>query len=423
MESAVTLSTVDRAEQVLLDNEPEIALGLVRGLYGQVLPSSDRGRALAIEVVCLERLGRIEEAERLVVEMMKEEGDDHAYVLAAGIEFSELDSPLHAEVFLRNLCEIDPGSSVAWYNLAIALGREERFVEAVHAYDRCIAIAPEFSDAYRQKAYCLETMDDLPGAAATYRRYLELSPEDAEAWKSLGIVESDQRRFTEAYDAFRHAVQYSTEPEDIYFNWAITAVRNSDTEQQRVCIDKLQDIDPSGWRTLLARADQEEADGQVWAAWELLCEAFENVLDEDAEGGESDDEDAEGYVASVLLRFAYRHDMREHVSEYVLQIIEERIFTEEVLDALQALEGRLSNSAASFQAVLKRSDNGTDTYIVYGVSADDADEAGRLALAFEERCVPGLNTSLYALHQLTAPDEGRIGVYWRSDEFDRPPGV
>ncbi len=423
MESAVTLNTVDRAEQVLLDNEPEIALGLVRGLYGQVLPSSDRGRALAIEVVCLERLGRTDEAERTVVEMMKEEGDDHAYVLAAGIEFSELDSPLHAEVFLRNLCEIDPASSVAWYNLAIALGREDRFVEAVQAYDRCITITPEFSDAYRQKAFCQETMDDLPGAAATYRRYLELSPEDADAWKSLGIVESDQRRFTEAYDAFRHAVQHTAEPEDIYFNWAITAVRNSDVEQQRVCIDKLQDIDPNGWRTLLARADQEENDGQVWAAWELLCEAFENVLDEDAEPDESDDEDTEGYVSSVLLRFAYRHDMREHVTEYVLRIFEERLFTEEVLEALQALEGRFSNTAASFQAVMKRTDNGTDAYIVYGVSADDADEAGRLALAFEERCAPDTVASLYALHQLTAPDEGRIGVYWRSGEFDRPPGM
>lgn len=422
MESAVTLSAVDRAEQVLLDNEAEIALGLVRGLYGQMLPSSDRGRALAIEVVCLERLGRTEEGERIVVEMMKEEGDDHAYVLAAGIEFSELDSPLHAEVFLRNLCEIDPNSDVAWYNLAIALGREDRFVEAVQAYDRCIAIVPEFADAHRQKAYCLETMEDLPNAAAAYRRYLELNPADAEAWKSLGIVESDQRRFTEAYDAFRHAVEHTAEPEDIYFNWAITAVRNSDTEQQRVCIDKLQDIDPEGWRTLLTRADQEEHDGQVWAAWELLGEALDNVLESDAEGAE-DDDDAPGYVASVLLRFADRHDMREHASEYVLRIFEEQLFTEDVLEALQTLDGRFSNTATSFQAVVKRVTNGVETYAVYGVSADDADEAGRLALAFEERCEPGAEPTLYALHQLTSPDEGRVGVYWRSGEFDRPPGA
>jgi len=291
--STVTLSTVDRAEQVLLDGEPEIALGLVRGLYGQVLPSTDRGRALAIEVVCLERLDRGDEAERVVADLMKEEGDDHAYVLAAGVEFSELDSPLHAEVFLRNLCELDPNSDLAWYNLAIALGREDRFVEAIEAYDRCIAISPSLADAYLQKAYCQETIDDLEGAAGTYRKCLELDPADAETWKSLGIVESDRRRFTEAYDAFRHAVQHAEEPEDIYYNWAITAVRNSDAEQQRICIDKLQDIDPDGWRTLLTRADREEAEGQVWAAWELLCEAFENVL-ESEEGEVEGDDDARG---------------------------------------------------------------------------------------------------------------------------------
>ena len=422
MESALTLSTVDRAEQVLFDNEPEIALGLVRGLYGQVLPSSDRGRALAIEVVCLERLGKHEDAQRIVVDMMREEGDDHAYILAAGIEFSELDAPLHAEVFLRNLCELDPNSSVAWYNLAIALGREDRFVEALQAYDRCVAITPEFSDAHLQKAYCQETMDDLPGAAATYRRYLELNPEDGEAWKLLGIVESDQRRFTEAYDAFRHAVKHTQEPEDIYFNWAITAVRNADSEQQRACIDKLQDIDPEGWRTLLTRADQEENDGQVWAAWELLGEAFENVLEAESDDPD-DDEDACSYVVSVLLRFAYRHDMREHAQEHVLRVFEEQLFTEDVLESLQALEGRLSNTATSFQVVLKCAAGGAESYVVYGVSTDDADEAGRLALSFEERCGPGQELTLYSIQQLTSPDEGRIGVYWRSGDLDRPPGA
>ncbi len=422
MDSALTLNTVDRAERVLLEGDPEGALQLVRNLYGQILPSSDRGRALAIEVVCLERLSKSEEAERLVVEMMKEEGDDHAYVLAAGVQFSDLEAYLHAEVYLRNLCEMNPSSEVAWYNLAVALGREGRLVEAVQAYDRCIALTPGLGDAYRQKAYCQEMLDDNAGAADTYRQYLALNADDAEAWKALGIVESDRRRFAEAYDAFRRAAEQSREPEDVYYNWAISAVRNSDAEQQRRCIDKLQDIDPEGWRTLLTRADQEELEGNVWPAWELLCEAFENATTDSGENQEDEDEDVGGYVAAALLRFAHRHDLRDHAQDYVQRIFEERLFSEDALEALQAFEGRLSNSATSFQVVVRRGGADAAHYLVYGVSADDADEAGRLAIEFEARCAPDEGTSLYAIHQLSTPDEGLIGVYWRSEEFDRPPG-
>lgn len=413
---ATTVSTLERAEELLQNHDLDQALATVRKLYGQSLPSSDRARALAVEVVCLERLDKGEEAERLIVGTMKEEGDDLAFVLAAGIAFSELDSFLHAEVFLRNLCELEPDNHAAWYNLAIALGREGRYEEAVRAYDECIAHAPDFDEAYVQKAYCLEMLNDLAGSVATYHEYLERSPKDAEIWKALGIVESDRRRFTEAYAAFQKAAECTDDPEDIYFNWAITAARQNDLEQLERCIEQLQDLDAESWRTLLARADYEEAEGHVWPGWELLCEAFETALDDE------EDEEARSYVAASLLRYAYRHEMADHASEAVLQMFDQGLFAEDVLEALQALEGRLSNAAISYQVVLRTERDGRDRFIVYGVAADNADEAGRLAVEFEGRCSHDA-WDLYSIHQLTTPDEGRIGVYWRSSESDRAPGA
>jgi hypothetical protein len=144
------------------------------------------------------------------------------------------------------------------------------------------------------------------------------------------------------------------------------------------------------------------------------------VLDSDDE--EEEDDEAKAYVAASLLRFAARNDMREHAAEHVLRLFEERILSSEVLEALEELEGRLSNSAASYQVMLRSSDPDRVRYIVYGVSADSADEAGQIAIAFEERCSATAWT-LYMIHQLTQPDEGRIGVYWRSQEYNRPPGT
>jgi len=41
---------------------------------------------------------------------------------------------------------------------------------------------------------------------------------------------------------------------------------------------------------------------------------------------------------------------------------------------------------------------------------------------FQERCAPEPWT-LFAIHQLSQPDEGRVGVYWRSRLYNRPPGA
>lgn len=417
MESTTTVSTIDRAEELLTTGDTQPALDMVRTLYGQTLTSTDRGRALAIESVCLLELERAEDAERLIAELMKEEGDDLAFVLAAGIEFSDLGEHTQAEVFLRNLTELDAANHLAWFNLAINLGREERYLEAAEAYQKCLALNAEFAEGYVQRAYCLEALNDYDGASAMYRAYLERVPEDDEVWKSLGIVESDRKRFDEAYAAFEKALGCTDEPEDIWFNWAITAVRRDDEETLERCITKLQDLNPEGWRTLLARADYEESQEHVWPAWELLSEALEAVLEDDDE-----EDEAAGYVGAAVLRFANRNDMRDHAAEHVLRLFEEDLLTEEVVEALQALEGRMSNTAASFQVTLRNQGEERSTYIVYGASADSADEAGRMALAFQERCAQEPWT-LFAIHQLSQPDEGRVGVYWRSRLYNRPPGA
>jgi tetratricopeptide (TPR) repeat protein len=417
VESTTTISTIDRAEELLSSGDTQPALDMVRTLYGQTLASTDRGRALAIEAVCLLELERAAEAEQLIGLVMKEEGDDLAFVLAAGIEFSDLGEHTQAEVFLRNLCDLDANNHLAWFNLAINFGREERYLEAAEAYQKCLALNAEFTEAYVQRAYCLEALNDLENAAGMYRAYLERTPDDEEVWKSLGIVESDRKRFGEAYAAFEKALGCTDEPEDIWFNWAITAVRRDDEETLERCITKLQDLNPEGWRTLLARADYEEAQEHVWPAWELLSEALETALDD-----EDEEDEAAGYVGAALLRFANRNDMREHAAEHVLRLFEEDLLTEEVIEALQVLEGRMSNTAASFQVMLRSDGDERPVYIVYGVSADSADEAGRLAQSFHERCAPE-TWALHAIHQLSQPDEGRVGVYWRSRLYTRPPGV
>ena len=418
------MNTVDRAEELVVAGKFSDALALIQTLYDQTLPGSDRGRALALEVVVLESLERSQEAHNLINDVMKEEGDDHTFVLAAGVEFAELSAFPHAEMFLKNLCELTPSDPIPWFNLAISLGREGRFSESIAAYDSCLAAEPEFADAYFQKAHCQEMMGEMDQAAHTYSVYLERSPEDGEAWVGLGVIYSDLGKFDDAYAAFTKATTVDYDQEETYYNWAITAVRHQDLEQVLKCIEELQELNPVGWRTLMTRADFEESQDHIWPAWEILLEAFEEALED-----EHLDEASRDYVIATVLRFANRNKMHEHASEVVERIFDDALFGEEVLGALQILDGHASNTAASFQVVLKTTVDATDNvfidsterFIVYGISAVDPDQALKYALEFESKC----STEEWAadsIYQLSDADEGLLGVYWRSPLMDTRPG-
>ena len=421
MDTDKAIDTLERAQDLYEMGRPDDALQEVRTLYGQPLGSYERGRALAIECCCLEQLGRGEEAQNLVSEVMKDEGDDHAFVLAAGMGFSDLDSFILAEIFLRNMCELEPENHVAWFNLAITLGREGRYPESIEMYDQCIAQNPTFPDAHLQKAYCFELMNDFARASETYRRYLEIQPGDGEAWNALGAAETEHRNHEGAYQAFQQALASGYHPADVYFNWAISAVAKNDRDRLEQCLGELTRLEPDGWRTHLTRADFEEVDGNTWIAWESAGEAFEVALEEE------DDPDAADYAASALIRFATRNDMASEAANYIERIFEQELFDQDVLEALLDLEGRLSNASMSHQVVLKMPENRPegvelDAYVVYGVSADSAEECGVLAIEFELR-VSGVEWELYSTQQVTSPDEGPVGVYWRSEVMPNPPGA
>lgn len=420
MEVTETVSTLERAEELVLDGQLEQAIALLQGLAGQVLPSSERGRALALQAVCLERIGRADEADRLIAESMKEEGDDHAFVLAAGMEFSEYESFLHAEIFLRNLCDLRPDDHVPWFNLAVTLGREGRYQEAAALYDEALRCDPKFAEAHFQQAYCHSLLQNYAASAASYRRFLEIEPEDGEAWQALAVVESDRGELEAAYAAFERAAGLAEEPAEVYYNWAVTAVRRRDVATIERCVEKLQDIDPEDWRTMLVRADWEETEENLWAAWELLNEALAEVLNEENE--EHDDPVLQSYVAATVLRFAQRHDMGDHADETITAIFQHRVFEQETLEALRQFQARFSNQARSFQVVLEVAEDGSfPHYVVYGVSAATPDEAAEIAQDFQRRVKPE-PCKAHSIGALTNPDEGAVGVYWRSEELAAPPG-
>lgn len=414
--------TLDEVEELIAQGYTEEGLARLHELYSVEMPSSLRGRALALEVVGLEEQERFQEANRLIETTMKEDGDDLGFILAAGIQFSELDSVDQAEVFLKNLCQLDSENHLAWFNLGVALSRAGRHEEALHAYEQTLKRAPDFHEAHLHAAYALRVENKRDESLERYRLYTEIEPEDVDGWIGYAQLLSELDRHEEALDSFQKLEKLQPDSLDLYFDWAVSAARAKNDGMVASCVQRMIEIDSEDWRTLLTQADFEETLGNVWQAWERLCGAFEDVSD-----AEEEDPDAFDFVASALLRFAARNRMQENAAEYVEEIFTFQPLSEDVLDALLVLNERYSNASASFQVVLKGSaadDTGhlQVAYRVYGVAADEPEQAGMLAMAFEERCTSPA-WQVFNIMQISPPDEGSIGVYWMSDLLSRPPSA
>ena len=96
-----------------------------------------------------------------------------------------------AEARYRSILARHPGHAETLYNLARLLGSEPhlREEEAIDLYARSLAVAPFHIDAWRNRAHLLRRVGRDAGAIESYRRVLELDPEDTTCRHLLAALE------------------------------------------------------------------------------------------------------------------------------------------------------------------------------------------------------------------------------------------
>ena len=70
----------------------------------------------------------------------------------------------------------------------LCLARLERFEEALQCYEQTLALRPEYSQAWFNRAYVLERLGETAKAADSYAKAVELMPEHAMAWASMAAL-------------------------------------------------------------------------------------------------------------------------------------------------------------------------------------------------------------------------------------------
>jgi tetratricopeptide (TPR) repeat protein len=118
----------------------------------------------------------------------------------------------------------DPASSPAgddaeaWYQRAKALQESARFDEALTAFERAIALRPDYAEAHNGRGIALANLQRSGEAMTSFDKAIALKPDYAEAHNNSGLVLQDHKRFEEALARFDKAIALKPDDTRIHKN-------------------------------------------------------------------------------------------------------------------------------------------------------------------------------------------------------------
>lgn len=235
---------------------------------------------------------------------------------------------------LEALVAAYPNDERAHNELAIFLGGQQEFDQAIKEYRAAISINPGFSPAHNQLGYALRTVGDYCGAEEAFKKYTALIPDQPNPYDSYAELLMKMGRFQDSISMYERAL--TIDPHFV-------------TSHVGICNNRIFMGDFSGARAalvgfkLVARNDGERRAVHTWSAVSYLHENnFESALEElqlryDI-AAESDDRAAMAMdlqmMGNVLLR-AGRHEMAGQRFVAAVEKIGESDATDDIKEAVR----------------------------------------------------------------------------------------
>ncbi len=160
--------------------------------YGQALSAQSAKEFWEALEKAKARVGEVSEGERLMI-----------LALDAGAG----SDPTAQARYLSELTVAYPEDERAWNLLGVNHFVRQEYGEAIAAYEKAIAIAPEYSTPYNQLGYARRFLGDLEGAEEAFKKYIALIPDDPNPYDSYAELLMKTGRFEESISNYEKALE------------------------------------------------------------------------------------------------------------------------------------------------------------------------------------------------------------------------
>ncbi len=160
----------------------------------------EQGETLAEEGLLQEALSRFEQALAFAP-------DNPEVIEAIGRVLLRLDRLEEAEASFLDALELDPGWAAPRIGLATLAMRTDEPFKVVHHLERATALDPEYPDAFVELGRYYALMGEPGLARATFERWTQAHPEDADMLINAGLTAFDAVEYAQALEFFEKALE------------------------------------------------------------------------------------------------------------------------------------------------------------------------------------------------------------------------
>ena len=154
-----------------------------------------------------------------------------------------------------------------------ALQEQGKLEEAIEAYNKALAIKPDYADAYNNMGVTLQDQGKLEEAIEAYNKALAIKPDYAEAYNNMGVTLKEQGKLEEAIEAYNKALAIKPDYADAYNNMGVALQDQGKLEEAIEAYNKALAIKPDyaeAYRYLSLLTKYTPNDRQIIEVYDLL---------------------------------------------------------------------------------------------------------------------------------------------------------
>jgi len=142
--------------------------------------------------------------------------------------------PLHSPRSANSVHQFESRTAEEWFELALAAeGKPETMGEAVDAYQRVLAMSPDWVEAHINLGVALYHQRRLEDAQRAFQAALALDPANAICRYNLGCVLEEAGNIDEAIENLKCAIKALPNHADAHFNLALAYEKKGDPGRAR----------------------------------------------------------------------------------------------------------------------------------------------------------------------------------------------
>ena len=122
---------------------------------------------------------------------------------------------LSVDAFNKALA-IKPDYADAHYNMGLVLQEQGKLEEAIEAYNKALAIKPDYAELYNNMGNALKEQGKLEEAIEAFNKALAIKPDHAFAYSNMGIALQEQGKLEEAIESYNKAIAIKPDYADSY---------------------------------------------------------------------------------------------------------------------------------------------------------------------------------------------------------------